>query len=180
MQKDPSVFGIFSQIKPGSRINQWEALLRQSLCDLKDLSPYFHVHRALFCKMGKIHLRHTAGHPVSAAPRAQARPTKMHTLSLKGMDEVFSSESLLKRKACCMSFSINGPRSNTPRPHSLSASASPADRELFHMHRSQYVRTYPPWWVIQCLICKRMLWQARGIQLYITKSQTIDRLPARH
>lgn len=32
----------------------------------------------------------------------------------------------------------------------------------------------------QSLICKRMLWQERGIQLYIRKSQTIDRLPARH
>lgn len=44
---------------------------------------------------------------------AQAQSTKMHALSLKGTDEVFSREALLKRRARCMS-SVNGPSSNTP------------------------------------------------------------------
>lgn len=74
---------------------------------------------------------------------AQTQTAKMHVLSPKGMDEVFSSESLLKRRAHCMSLSVNGPCSSTPLPHFFSAPASPAGRKLLHMHRSQYVQTYP-------------------------------------
>lgn len=69
----------------------------------------------------------------------------MHYL-WKEMDKVFSSESLLKGWAHCISFSINGPCSSitsTPNQlHSFSAQASPAESELLHMHRTQYIWTY--------------------------------------
>lgn len=42
-----------------------------------------------------------------------------------------------------MSFSLNGPCSNTAPLCSLAALAGPAERELLHMQRSRYVQTYP-------------------------------------
>lgn len=67
---------------------------------------------------------------------SQTQSTKMHALSLKGMDEVFSSESLLKKKSTphvllrqwsLQQYPTPTPPTThpSPQPHSFSALASP-------------------------------------------------------
>lgn len=46
-----------------------------------------------------------------------------------------------EEQAACPSPSMD-PAASPPWPHSVSAPASPAERELLHMHRCQYVRTH--------------------------------------
>lgn len=159
-----------------SPISQWEALLLQSL------SPYCLVYRELFQKQYKT--------PMSAllldilclavlSQWAQIHSAKLHALSLKGMDGVFWSESALKRGACCMSSPVNGPCSHNLWLQTFSALAGPAERELLHMYRSQYVQTYPGG-STGCDLLKDVMAMESRIQLYIRESQTIDRVPARH
>lgn len=102
---------------------------------------------------------------------AQIHSAKMHALSLKGMDVVFWSESALKRGACCMSSPVNGPCSNNLWLHTFSALAGPAERELLHMYRSQYVQTYPGGSTGLDQLKDAMAMETR-IRLYIRESQT--------
>lgn len=165
-------------------ISQWEALLLQSICAFKEPSPYSHAYRVLFPKTVKIHLHCTAGHPVSVCAHSQPVSTvAIYT------DTCIISEGngwLFSQVARCWK-----------EEHAACPSPSMVPAATLHDGTSPLLRQAPlrrsccicigvnmldptPWRVIQSLICKRILWQARGIQLHITKSQTIDWLPARH
>lgn len=89
----------------------------------------------------KIHLHCTAGCPiVCLGCRSQAVSTnaisKDACIISKGNGWAFL-------EALTVSFTVNGPCSNTLRPCCFSAPVSPAERELLRMYRSQYVEAYP-------------------------------------
>lgn len=132
-----------------SPISQWEALLPHSLVWRIALLTVMYIVQC-FAKWAKS----ISAAPLdilrlcvlAARPWAPAQSTKMHALSLKGVDGVLSRESPLKRRARCMS-SVNGPSSNAPATALPLCCAEPhwereGEKELLHIHGSQYVRTY--------------------------------------
>lgn len=164
-------------------ISQWEALLPQSLVwriahlTVKYIACGF-VKWAKSITAAPLDILHLC--LLAVKPWAQAQSTKMYAFSLKGTDEVSSGESLLKRRSRCMS-SVNGPSSNAPQLRSLCAPTYPTERQRAVAYTCKSILpNLPPWQVIQGLICTSMLRYAMGIQMYITKSQTIDHLSAWH